>query len=178
MNRASKTALVLAAFAAAGCAMIPRSTPDNERATVLFYDARGEQVASATLRQDGDDVELDVTVTALPAGTHGIHFHDVGRCDAPDFTTAGGHFNPAARAHGLDNPAGAHNGDLPNLVVDATGKGHWTAQTSRVSLAAGAGNVFDANGTALVIHAAADDQKSDPSGNSGARIACGVVGRQ
>ena len=101
--------------------MIPRSTPDNDRVTVLLYDARVEQVASAVLLQDGDDVELQLTATALPAGTHGIHFHEVARCDAPDFASAGGHFNPAARAHGLDTCPQAAFTPFHRIVVDAIG---------------------------------------------------------
>jgi Cu/Zn superoxide dismutase len=114
--------------------------------------------------------------TTAAAGEHGIHIHAVGACDAPGFTTAGGHFNPAARQHGLNNPAGAHGGDLPNLVLSSDGSGTYAATDDRIALAAGAANtIFDADGAAIVIHAGPDDYLTDPAGNSGARLACGVL---
>lgn len=118
------------------------------------------------------------TLSGLPTGVHGIHLHAVGRCDAADFTTAGGHYNPANMHHGIENPAGPHAGDLPNITVDASGSVNVDLTDPRVTLdTSPTGGLFDADGTAIVVHAAADDQKSDPSGNSGARIACGVIQR-
>jgi Cu-Zn family superoxide dismutase len=105
---------------------------------------------------------------------HGTHLHATGRCDPPGFTTAGGHLNPAARQHGLRNPAGPHLGDLPNLTVAANGTGRMEA-TIAATLTPGQAPLFDADGTALVVHAGPDDMVTDPAGNSGARIACTVI---
>ncbi|HSU14035.1 MAG TPA: superoxide dismutase family protein [Longimicrobium sp.] len=143
--------------------------------TVPLYDAQGQEVARATLTQAGrDTVHLAVDATRLPAGTHGTHLHEAGRCEPPQFTTAGGHLNPLARKHGLRNPQGPHLGDLPNLVVGANGQGHMEARIL-ASLRPGQPPIFDVDGTALVVHAGADDMVTDPSGNSGARIACAVI---
>jgi Cu-Zn family superoxide dismutase len=102
--------------------------------------------------------------------------HEVGSCDAPEFTTAGGHLNPTTRQHGLENPQGPHAGDLPNLMVDSEGRGEAEFVNERMSLNPTAANsLFRSGGTSLVIHAQPDDQRTSPSGNSGARIACGVI---
>lgn len=116
---------------------------------------------------------LLVSVAGLAPGTHGIHLHAVGKCEGPDFTSAGGHLNPAGKQHGLHNPAGSHLGDLPNLTVGEDGTAtlsHGLGMSGQALLA----DLFDADGTALVIHAGPDDQVTDPSGNSGGRISCGV----
>lgn len=150
-------------------------------------DASHSPVASATLAAaDGSPRgkawivahdgrwELKVDAEGLPAGAHGTHLHMVGKCEAPGFTTAGDHLNPHGRQHGSENPQGMHLGDLPNLTAGADGKGSLTAplQGTPAELQAA---LFDADGTAVVIHAAADDYRTDPSGNSGSRIACGVL---
>jgi Cu-Zn family superoxide dismutase len=135
----------------------------------------GEVVGQATFTQQADGVMLMAEVKGLPAGEHGIHVHEVGKCDAPDFMSAGGHYNPAAKQHGLENPMGAHAGDMPNLTVGGDGTGEFEFMLKGVTLESGTGTLFKQDGTALVIHAAADDEKTDPSGNSGARIACGVI---
>lgn len=139
-------------------------------AQAKLYDATGREAGFVVLTQKGDDFTGTVSVNGISAGPHGIHLHAVGKCDAPAFTTAGGHLNPDNKQHGLDNPMGAHQGDLPELVVGADGTGHGTF-TAKTTLAA----LFDTDGTAFVVHAAADDNKTDPSGNSGARILCGVL---
>jgi Cu-Zn family superoxide dismutase len=140
-----------------------------------IYDASGQSVGNLTLTQRGrDSVHVVVESTHLPAGVHGTHLHTTGRCEAPGFTTAGGHLNPAARQHGTRNPAGPHLGDLPNLTVAADGTGRMEA-TVAGTLAPGQAPLFDADGTALVVHAGPDDMMTDPAGNSGARIACSVI---
>jgi Cu-Zn family superoxide dismutase len=113
----------------------------------------------------------------MDPGEHGIHFHSVGKCESQNgFASAGAHFNPANRKrHGLDNPAGPHPGDLPNLLLDSRGLGSYRATTTHVTLGASEGSLFDADGTAVVVHADKDDQRTDPAGNSGIRLACGVV---
>lgn len=119
---------------------------------------------------------MAVTVTNLSPGVHAIHIHEAGKCDAPDFKTAGGHFNPANKQHGMQNPEGHHAGDLPNLTVGANGKGTFKSTIQDVTLAGdGANSLFHAGGTSVVIHEKADDMKTDPAGNAGARIACGVI---
>jgi superoxide dismutase, Cu-Zn family len=148
-------------------------------AQVALVNTSGANVGVAQLTQDSQGiVTLRVTVSGLPSGTHGIHFHEVGLADpaaSPAFSTAGEHYNPASRKHGISNPQGTHAGDLANIEVDATGKGLLVTTTDRVSLSAGPTTLFDNNGTSLIIHANGDDQVSDPSGNSGGRIAGGVV---
>lgn len=150
-------------------------------ATATLRDAAGATVGTARLTESATGlVTLVVDVHGLTAGSHGIHLHTVGSCVAggtPAFAGAGGHYNPTSKSHGLQNPQGPHAGDLPNLEVRADGTGHLQTTNDRVTLTAGAHSLLDADGSALVIHAAADDQKSDPAGNSGARIACGVIER-
>jgi Cu-Zn family superoxide dismutase len=112
--------------------------------------------------------------TGVRAGTYGAHVHAVGRCDAPDFASAGPHWNPTGEQHGGSNPQGMHMGDLPNLMVDADGRGKLEITLPGTRLVAGSSAMMDADGAAIVIHERADDYRTDPSGNSGARIACGV----
>ena len=114
-------------------------------------------------------------VKDLPPGQKGVHIHEVGKCEGPQFTSAGGHFNPDKKQHGTLNPQGAHAGDLPNISVDGYGVGQLETTTNRITLGAGPTSVFDADGSAIVIHAAADDFKTDPTGNSGGRSVCGVI---
>ena len=143
--------------------------------------ATGQTVGSVRAWQTAGGVTFHVEATGLPHGVHGIHVHSVGRCDAPDFTSAGSHWNPLARKHGLSNPQGPHAGDLPNVEVAANGVLSTTVTLAGANLyaAPGApGALLDADGAALVIHAGADDNVTDPSGNSGARIACAVILRQ
>ncbi len=143
-------------------------------ASVELKDKDGATVATATLTEQSGGVRIVLTATKLPAGQHGWHIHTVGKCDAPDFTTAGGHFNPEGKQHGAQNPQGAHAGDLGNLTAAADGTARMDV-VAKASLAAGTTSLLKTDGTAIVIHAAADDEKTDPTGNSGARIACGVV---
>lgn len=147
----------------------------GETAVAVLRDAAGRETGRATFTQTEGGVRIDVSVRNLPPGQHGIHIHEAGRCDPPDFMSAGGHFNPFGRQHGLRNPAGPHAGDLPNLQVAADGTGRFSSVNQIVTLGAGPGTLLSPAGTALVIHAAPDDEVTDPTGNSGARIACGVI---
>lgn len=143
-------------------------------ATASLVHADGTPAGTARLIAMPDHVMLHLSLTGIAPGVHGVHLHMVGTCEGPGFTTAGGHLNPAGHQHGMDNPAGSHLGDLPNATADAAGK-----VESRFGLKLAPATLeqalFDADGTAVVVHAAADDYKTDPSGNSGARIACGVL---
>lgn len=144
-------------------------------AQAQLIDSTGKQVGTAQLTQTPQGVQIAVQVSGLPAGSHGIHIHDVGVCNAPDFASAGPHFNPTQKKHGLENAEGPHAGDLQNLEVGENGSGSATLLNERVTLGEGVNSLFGADGSALVIHAGPDDQKTDPSGGSGDRIACGVV---
>lgn len=182
MHRSISTAAlsVIAAAAITGCASAPSPLNRVAVAYATISNAAGDRKGTAEIWQDMDKiVHVEVQVTGMPPGPHGIHFHQVGKCEAGDtpFATAGGHYNPLGRQHGLDNPAGPHAGDAPNFTVNADGTGKASFTTDRVSLTEGSTTLFDEDASAIVIHASADDQTSQPAGNSGARIACGVVKR-
>jgi Cu-Zn family superoxide dismutase len=144
-----------------------------------LVNARGTVVGAVRLEPVGRAIRVIAEVQGLAPGPHGIHFHEVGACEgAGGFASAGDHYSPPpldTRQHGLENPAGPHAGDLPNLTVGADGSGTLTTETDRLTLSPGGQSVFDGDGTAIVIHAEADDQRTDPSGNSGDRVACGIV---
>jgi Cu-Zn family superoxide dismutase len=159
----------------AGCAGTWPS--DLTSVVVELRNAAGQPVGAAQFTQSGTVVRLVVEARGLSPGLHALHVHAVGRCDPPDFASAGGHFNPLNRQHGALNALGAHAGDLPNLPVAPDGTGRLEGTTEQITLGAGPTSVWDADGSALVIHASADDFKTDPTGNSGARIACGVFVR-
>jgi Cu-Zn family superoxide dismutase len=162
-----------AVLALAGCAGVG-AMADTQ--TVTLRDSGGRTVGTALLTPATEGVQVVLSANGLPAGVHGVHVHMTGLCDAPDFTTAGGHFNPGSRQHGFENPAGSHAGDLPNITVDANGRGSLSGVARGVTLTGnGASSLRKPGGTALVVHATADDYRTDPSGNSGARIACGVI---
>lgn len=167
---AKATAMSTAALLAlAGCA----TATEPSRGVMLtpLINSTGQVIGSVRLWETPGAVTLRVLGTALPVGMHGLHVHSVGRCDTPDFTSAGPHWNPGERKHGVQNPAGSHAGDLVNVPVAANGA---LGETVTVAGASFAG-LNDADGSALVLHAAADDYRTDPSGNSGARIACAVL---
>ncbi len=146
-------------------------------AAAALRDTGGRVVGVAFFTQeDGGPVRVQVWATELLPGQHGIHIHSVGAC-SPTFAAAGDHFNPTGAHHGLDNPQGPHAGDLPNLIVGADGNGVLDTTTDRIALGEGDRSIFDADGSSLVIHADPDDQMTDPAGNSGERVACGVISR-
>lgn len=169
-------AAVLALLGA--CSSAQRMRNSVASATAVMFDLNGAPIGTAQLWQDPSGlVNVDIASLALPAGTHGIHFHAVAKCEggATAFSTAGAHYNPLTKEHGLLNPAGPHAGDAPNIVIPASGVGHVSFTTDRVTLTPGTVSLFDADGSSIVVHASSDDQVSQPAGNSGARIACGVV---
>ncbi len=139
--------------------------------------AQGTKIGTAKIASTADGVKISVKVSQLAPGDHGIHIHSVGKCEGPAFTSAGGHFNPTSAHHGINNAEAPHPhlGDLANLSVGPKGKASATYTITGVTLGDGANSLFHEGGTSLVIHAKADDLKSDPSGNSGDRIACGVI---
>ncbi|HTZ99744.1 MAG TPA: superoxide dismutase family protein [Candidatus Aquilonibacter sp.] len=140
-----------------------------------LVDSTGKSVGKATLKQTSAGVEIKASLENLPAGTHAMHIHTVGKCDPPDFKSAGGHFNPDMKKHGMNNPDGMHAGDLPNIEIGADGKAKVKVVAAHVTLTDGDHSLFHEGGTALVIHEKADDYMTDPSGNAGNRIACGVI---
>ncbi|MGN6820189.1 MAG: superoxide dismutase family protein [Sphingomonas sp.] len=142
-------------------------------ATATLATAAGKKVGKVTIREVPGGLKVSVTVDGLPAGMHGAHLHTVGKCEGPDFASAGGHWNPTGMKHGSMNPQGPHEGDMPILTVGANGRGALTTTLPGAKFDA----LLDADGAAMVIHAAADDLKTDPSGNSGARLACGVLAK-
>jgi Cu-Zn family superoxide dismutase len=138
--------------------------------------AKGESVGTAKISANGTTgVKIAFTGKNLPAGEHAFHFHGVAKCEGPAFTSAGGHFNPDMKKHGLQNPEGAHAGDMLNFTAKANGTAKVSVVNSKVTLGDGANSLFINGGTALMIHAKADDMKSDPAGNAGDRIACGTI---
>jgi len=158
----------------AGCALMSGAATDNT-AVAELKDAKGGDVGVASFTQVGRAVSIVLTAKGLPPGQHGVHVHEIGTCDPPTFSSAGGHFNPGHKQHGAQNPQGSHAGDLPNLTIDPDGTGHLETVTEQLRLGPGSTSIFDADGSALIIHAQPDDFHTDPTGNSGARIACGVI---
>ena len=179
MNR-SKTAGMGAAALVVGCAMdmpgadrAPSAVPAMAAEASLFM-ANGNKVARAAASQAGGSVRIMIDASGLPAGVYGAHIHAIGRCDPPDFTSAGPHWSPSNRQHGRSNPQGMHLGDLPNLMVGANGRGTLEIALSGAALSGPGAALLDQDGAAIIIHERGDDYRTDPSGNSGARIACGI----
>jgi superoxide dismutase, Cu-Zn family len=168
----------LAILPAAFLAFVAISSPAKpQSAHADIVNAQGTTIGHARFTTTSNGVKISVTVSQLPPGEHGIHIHNVGKCDGPAFTTAGGHFNPTGAHHGIHNTQDPHPhvGDLPNLVVSDKGTGKLTFTAVGATISPGTDSLFHDGGTSLVIHAKADDLMSDPSGNSGDRIACGVI---
>ena len=168
---------ILLSSALALALVLPAMAQEAGTAMATFIDAAGTEVGSVTLTQGGDGVTISGMLEGMTPGEHGFHFHETGDCDgASKFESAGKHFNPTAHKHGMENPEGPHAGDLPNVTADDTGMVMVELTSDTISLDEGdPAYVFDADGTALVIHAAADDNVTDPSGNSGDRVACAVI---
>jgi len=182
----SFAAAVSAAALISACQKPQEPAPDNSAEapaaaapaapqTIALNGADGRPVGTVTLSEDGNGATIKIDASAIPAGTHGVHLHEKGLCDGPDFKSAGAHWNPMAKQHGRDNPLGAHLGDLANFEIGAAGTATTSFLVGGVTMG-GTGNALaDADGTSLVVHAKADDYKTDPSGNSGDRIACAVL---
>lgn len=177
---------LLAGAAVLGLAGCAAAGTIADTQTVTVRDVAGRTVGTALLTPAADGVQVVLSVNGLPAGTHGFHIHMNGVCDPsppPDsvgrvepFRTAGPHFNPTSRQHGFENPAGYHRGDLRNVEVGADGRGGGSSVALGATLTGGGPNSLrKPGGTSLIVHASADDYRTDPSGNSGARIACGVI---
>ena len=140
-----------------------------------FRNAAGERVGLATLNDSGGTLRLGLSAAQLSPGPHGLHIHVQGTCTPPDFASAGPHFNPEGREHGRLNPNGPHLGDLPNLVAGPDGSADTTFSVPAELAAPGPRSLLQPGGTAIVIHANADDERTDPSGGSGDRVACAVL---
>lgn len=156
--------------------MVGAATLSAQMKHVDLKDAKGTSIGMAMISPaKGGGVSIDLDVHGLPPGEHALHFHAVPKCEGPDFTSATGHFNPAMKKHGMQNPEGSHAGDMNNFTVDAKGNAKTTITNANVTMGAEANSIYANGGTALMIHASADDMKTDPAGNAGARIACGVI---
>jgi superoxide dismutase, Cu-Zn family len=162
-------------FVAAGCFALAEAQAQDANAPLI--NSEGKEIGNAALFEVAQGVRILIEATDLPPGVHAFHIHETGQCEPPDFESAGGHYNPAAKQHGWDNPAGHHAGDFPNVHVGDDGTLAGEYFTSAVTLGDGETTLFDDDGSAIVLHADADDYQTDPAGDAGARIACGVIAR-
>jgi Cu-Zn family superoxide dismutase len=178
----SRAAALWAAIAIVGCGGQARgpdgTTLPDPTAEASLFDSAGTRVGVATFTESAGSARLGVSVSGLTPGQHGMHIHENGACKLPGFESAGGHFNPGSKHHGLLNPEGPHAGDLPNLVAKADGSADTTFTVPASLLAQGSGSMIGPRKRAFVIHADPDDQQTDPSGKSGRRVVCGVIERR
>lgn len=174
--RVAPTAAIAALLACHSATPGPGGLPlPKPLASATLRDSTGERIGVASFALVEGNVRLGVSLAGLAPGQHGIHIHQRGVCTPPDFSSASGHLNPKGRKHGLENPEGPHAGDLPNLLVESDGSADTVFTLPGDLVTGGPGGLFRAEGTAVVIHSGRDDQRTDPSGNSGARLACGVI---
>ena len=174
MNRKFLTMGLLAATAVTLCGVgFSNEAKDGH---VHFHNAKGKEAGFVKFTQVAEGILVHAELKGLKKGWHGFHLHAVGKCEGPGFTTAGGHFNPLATSHGYHAAAGPHIGDLPNIYVGSNGQAMVEAFVAHATLKAGEkSSLSDADGTAIVVHAKADDYTSQPSGDAGDRVACAVV---
>ncbi|MEN3973283.1 superoxide dismutase family protein [Sphingomicrobium sp. XHP0235] len=176
-----KTTLILGALALAACGQesseeqTEPQAPVSEEQRVDLFDGNGNAVGYVNYTEQDGNLSISVRELGVATGTHGVHLHETGLCEGPDFQSAGGHWNPTGNEHGRDNPNGAHLGDLANLTADDNGMVDFNYLARGVSTGSEQNTINDADGTALIVHAGPDDYRTDPSGDSGARMACAVL---
>jgi superoxide dismutase, Cu-Zn family len=166
---------LVAAVAAAGCLALGQAQGQEQSANAVLMDPDGKEIGNVAISEVAQGVRISAEADNLPPGVHGFHIHETGQCEPPEFESAGGHYNPAGKQHGWDNPGGPHAGDFPNVHVQDDGKLAVEYFTDAVTLGESETTLFDEDGSAVVVHEGADDYQSDPTGDAGARIACGVV---